>query len=256
MTGQRLQEEEQEYKTPKSRREMRRERELQAGGLTGFLTRHTSAQKPSRKRLPQEEEHEVVGPKSRRELRQERKLLRQKRWQMGWRGGLREILITLLIACALVFGFVRPFVAEAYRIPSESMVPTLGIGDRILANKFIYHIKAPERGDIIVFESVEGGDDETLIKRVVGVAGDEVQVQSGTLYVNDEAQEEPYLNRQGGPSRSSYGPTTVPPDRIFMMGDNRDNSGDSRIFGPVPLENVKGEAFLRFWPVSDLGPLE
>lgn len=251
MIGQRFQE---KHELSKSRRELRRERQRKEGGLAGFLTRPAFVQKPASERPPRKDHYEV--PKTRRELRRERELLRRKRWQRGWRGGLREILITLLVALALVFGFVRPFVVEAFRIPSESMVPTLEIGDRILANKFIYYLTEPKRGDMVVFESVEGGDDETLIKRVVGVAGDKIQVQNGTLYVNDEAQEEPYLNRQQGPSRSSFGPTTVPPGRIFVMGDNRDNSGDSRIFGPVPLENVQGEAFLRFWPASKLGPLE
>ncbi len=251
MIGQRFQE---KHEPPKSRRELRRERQRKEGGLARFLTRPAFVQKPAPERPQKKDDYQV--PKTRRELRRERELLRRKRWRTGWRGGLRELLITLLVALALVFGFVRPFVVEAFRIPSESMVPTLEIGDLILANKFVYHLTEPKRGDMVVFESVEGGDDETLIKRVVGVAGDEIQVQNGTLYVNDEAQEEPYLNRRQGPSSSSFGPTTVPRGRIFMMGDNRDNSGDSRIFGPVPLENVRGEAFLRFWPVSKLGPLE
>jgi len=249
--GQRLPD---KHASPRSRRELRRERQRKKGGLAGFLTRHASVQRPAPEHSPKKEAYEA--PKTRRELRRERELLRRKRWQSGWRGGLRELLITLLVAFALVFGFVKPFVVEAFRIPSESMVPTLDVGDRILANKFIYYISEPKRGDMVVFESVEGGDDETLIKRVVGVAGDEIHVQNGTLYVNGKAQEEPYLNRAQGPSMSSFGPTTVPRGRVFVMGDNRDNSGDSRIFGPVPLENVKGEAFLRFWPVSKLGPLE
>src|SRR3712207_2480236 len=114
--------------------------------------------------------------KSRRERRRERE--RRKR-----QAGLLEILVIMLVAFVLVFGFVRPFVVEAFRIPSESMVPTLEVGDRILANKFVYRTGSPVRDDIVVFESFEGEDDETLIKRVVGVAGDEIQLQSGTLYV-------------------------------------------------------------------------
>src|SRR5919206_313469 len=99
-------------------------------------------------------------------------------------GGLLEFLIIVIVAFALVFGFVRPFVLEAFYIPSESMVPTLEVGDRILANKFIYRFTEPKRGDIVVFDSVEG-EDETLIKRVVGVAGDRVRVSRyGVLFVN------------------------------------------------------------------------
>ena len=169
-------------------------------------------------------------------------------------GGIIEFLIIALIAFALVFGFVRPFVVEAYRIPTESMVPTLEVGDRILANKFIYHFTEPERGDIVVFDSVDKEDDQTLVKRVVGVAGDEIQVEDGVLFVNGEAQDEPYLNQEL-PFRGSYGPMEVPEGHIFVMGDNRGNSADSRVFGPLPLENLQGEAFVRFWPVSKIGSL-
>jgi signal peptidase I len=185
--------------------------------------------------------------KSRRELRWERQ--KKKR-----RAGLTELVITVVVAFVLVFGVVRPFVVEAYRIPSESMVPTLQIGDRILANKFIYRFTEPERRDIVVFHSVDEADDQTLIKRVVGVAGDEIQVRDGVLYVNGEAQEEPYLN-EDPPFTGSYGPTVVPEGHIWVMGDNRGNSADSRVFGPLPLENLEGEAFMRFWPLSKIGTL-
>jgi signal peptidase I len=237
-----------EYDVPKSRRELRRERQRKAGGFLGFLTSRAPGQEATGEHF--RVEHGVV-PKSRRELYREPRE-RQKR---KWRGGLRELLGTILIALVLVFGVVRPFVVEAFRIPSESMVPTLMVGDRVLANKFVYRFSEPKRHDIVIFGGVEGEEEETLIKRVVGVAGDEIQVQNGTLYVNGEPQEEPYLNKEPRPSGSSYGPITVPSGRIFVMGDNRDNSGDSRIFGPVPLKNVQGEAFLRFWPLRALGPL-
>ncbi|MDQ3303399.1 MAG: signal peptidase I [Actinomycetota bacterium] len=186
-------------------------------------------------------------PKSRRELRRERQKKKRK-------AGLAELVITIVVAFALVFGIVRPFVVEAYRIPSESMVPTLEVGDRVLANKFIYRFTEPDKGDIVVFDSVDENDDQTLIKRVVGKAGDEIQVQDGVLYVNDEPQEEPYLNEET-PFAGSYGPTEVPDRNIFVMGDNRGNSADSRVFGPLPLENLKGEAFARFWPVGKIGGL-
>ncbi len=168
-------------------------------------------------------------------------------------GGVLEFLIILLVSFALVFGFVRPFVVEAFFIPSESMVPTLRVGDRVLVNKFIYRFTEPERGDIIVFESVEGGG-EDLIKRVVGVPGDKISVRRGTLLVNGEPQKEPYLSKRF-PDRSFSAPTTVPEDHVFVMGDNRANSRDSRFFGTVPEEKIEGEAFLRFWPLDRLGSL-
>jgi signal peptidase I len=168
-------------------------------------------------------------------------------------GGVLEFLIILVVSFVLVFGFVRPFVVEAFWIPSASMVPTLKYGDRVLVNKFIYRFTEPERGDVIVFKSVQG-DDQDLIKRVVGVPGDEITVRGGRLFVNGEPQQEPYVNKKY-PDRSFYAPTTVPKDHVFMMGDNRANSQDSRVFGPVPKENIEGEAFLRFWPPDRIGLL-
>jgi signal peptidase I len=168
-------------------------------------------------------------------------------------GGVLEFLVILLVSFVLVFGFVRPFVVEAFWIPSASMVPTLKYGDRVLVNKFIYRFTEPQRGDIIVFKSVEG-DGQDLIKRVVGVPGDEIAVRGGKLFVNGEPQKEPYVNKKY-PDRSFYAPTTVPKDHVFAMGDNRANSQDSRIFGPVPEKNIEGEAFLRFWPPDRIGSL-
>ncbi len=167
-------------------------------------------------------------------------------------GGALEFLVILLVAFALVFGFVRPFILEAFFIPSQSMVPTLEVGDRVFVNKFGYRFWEPERGDIIVFRSVEG-EEEDLIKRVVAVPGDEVAVRQGVLDVNGEPQEESYVNDGRSRDRSSYGPTKVSEGEVFAMGDNRGNSRDSRFFGPVPTENIEGEAFFMFWPSSRIG---
>jgi signal peptidase I len=166
-------------------------------------------------------------------------------------GGALEYLVILLISFALVFGFVRPFVMEAFWIPSGSMIPTLEIGDRVLVNKFIYRFTEPERGDIIVFESVDSPK-EDLIKRVVGVPGDKIAVRNGRLFVNGEPQKEPYTNKKL-PDRSFYAQIMVPKNHVFVMGDNRGNSADSRVFGPLPEKNIEGEAFLRFWPPDRIG---
>jgi signal peptidase I len=167
--------------------------------------------------------------------------------------GLFEFLVILFISFVLVFGFVRPFVMEAFWIPSPSMVPTLLVGDRVLVNKFIYRFREPHRGDIIVFRSVENPK-EDLIKRVVGLPGDRIAVRDGRLFVNGKLQREPYVNKKF-PDVSFSAATTVSGGHVFVMGDNRANSLDSRRFGPVPENNIEGEAFLRFWPPDRAGPL-
>ncbi len=171
-------------------------------------------------------------------------------------GGVVEYLLILVVSFALVFGFVRPFVVEAFWIPSGSMIPTLQIGDRVLVNKFVYRFTEPERGDIVVFRSVESSD-ENLIKRVVGVPGDEIAVRKGKLFLNGEPQKEPYVVEDPClrylPKTCSFRPTTLPEGHVFVMGDNRAKSRDSRFFGPLPKENIEGEAFLRFWPPGRVG---
>jgi signal peptidase I len=191
--------------------------------------------------------YEEQGFQTSQEVRRERRRSSKKG------GGVVEFLVILLISFALVFGFVRPFVVEAFYIPSQSMVPTLKVQDRVLVNKFIYRFSEPERRDIVVFQSVEGGG-EDLIKRVVGLPGDEIAVRGGRLFVNGEPQTEPYVNKKF-PDRSTFAPTRVPKGHYFMMGDNRANSRDSRFFGPVPEKNIEGEAFLRFWPLDRIGSL-
>ena len=181
----------------------------------------------------------------------------------GWQRQLLEYVLTLAFAFALVFGFIKPAVADSYRIPSSSMEPTLHgcagcNNDRVMANKFIYRFSEPERGQIVVFRSVED-EDTLLIKRVVGIAGDKIQLRGGTLYVNGEPQDEPNVHthpcHRHMPRTCAFGPVTVPRGHIFVMGDNRAVSYDSRFFGTVPEDNVEGEAFWRYWPPGRIGLL-
>lgn len=168
-----------------------------------------------------------------------------------------DLLLTLFIAFVLVFGFVKPVVADSRYVGSGSMIPTLKVGhgtlqkDRVLINKLAYDFGEPRRGDIALFENVEGGGDD-LIKRVIAVEGDTVEIRHGTLYVNGKRRAEPYLKRRPKDLRS-FGPETVPEDHIFVMGDNRALSYDSRYFGPVPEDKLIGEAVLRYWPVDRVG---
>ncbi|MEJ7872491.1 MAG: signal peptidase I [Rubrobacteraceae bacterium] len=178
---------------------------------------------------------------------------RERRAKKG-RAGLTELLVTVGVAFVLIFGFVRPFVVQPFWIPSESMLPTLEVGDRLFVDKFVYRFREPEVGDIVVFDGLE--TDDELIKRVVAVPGDRVRVRKGVLRVNGEFPEEPYTRAALFPDDSDFGPTRLQEGEVFVMGDNRGNSRDSRFFGPVPLENIEGEAFLRFWPPSRIGTLQ
>lgn len=174
---------------------------------------------------------------------------------------LLEFPIILIVAFALVFGFVRPVVAAPFYVGSESMEPTLHgckgcANDRLLINKLVYDFSEPERGDIVLFEDMRGGEDP-LIKRVVGLPGDRISLRRGKLYLNGEPQQEPYVVKDpcdpGRPRTCAFGPVTVPQDHYFMMGDNRTRSVDSRFFGAVPRENLIGEGFIRFWPPGRVG---
>lgn len=170
-------------------------------------------------------------------------------------GGSWELVVMLVLAFDLVFGFVRPFVVEPMRVPSESMAPTLQPQDRVLVNKLAYDFASPERGDLVVFESVDSKNSDDVVKRVVGLPGDEISLQNNVLSVNGEALDEPYAAKQERLQNSpdSFDPVTVPRDHVFVLGDNRANSFDSRFFGPIPQENLLGEVSLRFWPPGQLG---
>ncbi len=182
---------------------------------------------------------------------------RRKRRPSRKGGGLLETLVVLLVSFALVFGVVRPFIVQTFWIPSESMTPTLEVGDRIFVNKFVYRFSEPERGDVVVFES-KGTEDEDLIKRVIALPGDHVALYDGELYVNFRRLDEPYVQTpytQNVFSDDSLSALTVPEGKVLVLGDNRVNSRDSRFFGPVSMDTIEGEAFAIFWPLSRIGLL-
>ena len=180
------------------------------------------------------------------------------------KSGLRENIEAIAIAILLAL-FIRTFVVQAFKIPSGSMKETLQIGDHILVNKFIYGIKLPfvqktiipikepQKDDIIVFRYPENPKLD-FIKRVVGVEGDVIEVRNKKLYVNDELVDreyaihtDPHIIPAVYNKRDNFGPVIVPPDSLFVMGDNRDNSKDSRFWGFVKLKAVKGKAFMIYW---------
>lgn len=153
------------------------------------------------------------------------------------------------LAFALVLALViRTFVAEARWIPSESMLPTLKVGDRLIIDKVSYHINGIKRGDIIVFKAPPSSKlNETLIKRVIGLPGDTVAIKNGLVYINNQPLNEPYELEK---PRVDYNTITVPENSFFVMGDNRNNSYDSRFWGMVPEELIIGKAVARYYPIS------
>jgi signal peptidase I len=160
--------------------------------------------------------------------------------------------LALLAGVLVALVGARAFVAEPLRIPSDSMAPTILHGDHVLSDRLTYRFRDPERGELAVFSSPDTG--ELTLKRVVGVGGDRIEVRDGVLLVNGERQREPFVDRDVVDG-VFFGPVRVPAGTVFVMGDARDNSRDSRAFGPVPVDDVEGRAILRLWPLSRAGTL-
>mgnify|MGYP001790720943 FL=1 len=173
----------------------------------------------------------------------------------GWKKTLIENVRLVAIALTIAI-FVRFFIAEPRFIPSPSMVPTLAVGDRLLVEKVSYHLHPPTRGDIVVFEPPPQLQEygyqasQAFIKRVVGLPGQKVQVSQGKVYVNGEPLAESYILEA---PQYEMPPVTVPAGQLFVMGDNRNDSNDSHVWGFLPIENVIGRAALRFWPLDKAG---
>ena len=173
---------------------------------------------------------------------------------------VESIIIAILIAL-----FIRTFIICAYKIPSRSMVPTLLVGDHLLVNKFMYGIKIPllrktiipvsnpQRGDIVVFIFPDDRSKD-FIKRVIGVSGDKIEIKNKKIFINDKEYKDSYgiysdniIYPSSMQTRDNFGPVTVPEKSLFVMGDNRDESLDSRFWGFVPLKDVEGKAFIIYW---------
>ena len=177
---------------------------------------------------------------------------------MGKKRFIKEYLEPIVIAVFIAL-FIRAFIVQAFKIPSSSMEPTLLVGDHLLVNKFIYGIripftdvklfqyKNPGRGDIIVFIFPKDRSKD-FIKRVIGTEGEKVTIGHNKIYINDKLIDDPWgcftLSR---PSIEDYGPVRVPESSLFVMGDNRDNSQDSRFWGFVKLNEVKGKALIIYF---------
>jgi signal peptidase I len=163
---------------------------------------------------------------------------------------LRWIIeVAAIVAAAFVLAFlVQQFLVKPYVIPSPSMEPTLMEGDRVLVNRLVYSFHPPHRGEVVVFHPPGHPGSDPFIKRVVAVGGDTVAVHDGLLYLNGKPQAEPFIMEH--PILNEFPETTVPQGYVWAMGDNRNDSGDSRVFGPVSVKAIIGEAFAVYWPFN------
>jgi signal peptidase I len=195
-------------------------------------------------------------------------------------GSLLELVLIVAVALGLALG-IQAFLVKPYRIPSESMVPTLEVGQRVLVNRIGMRFGDPEVGEVVVFHPPRGAEelgeqcgggrppegapcaeptqepaDVNFIKRVVAGPGDEIAVRNGHVILNGERQREPFAAPCGGGGGCDLpDPITVPEDHYFVMGDNRGASDDSRFWGPVPREWIIGPAFATYWPPGRIGGL-
>lgn len=176
----------------------------------------------------------------------------QSRDENPWLEGLKTVGLSAILAVG-----IRQFVAEARYIPSESMLPTLKVNDRLIVDKVSYHLNKPQRGDIVVFNPTKALEDQNFhdafIKRVIGLPGDRVAVRGGKVIINDQPLRENYIQER---PQYELETVTVPNDSYMVLGDNRNNSYDSHYWGFVPKEKIIGRAVVRFWPFDRLGGIE
>ncbi len=187
-----------------------------------------------------------------------------------------ELPILVLVALVVAV-LIKTFLVQAFFIPSLSMAPTLEVGDRVLVSKISYQLGSPDRGDVVVFDSPFGTDQpdepfleavrrtimeslglqlaatQEFIKRVIAVEGDVIEITDNVVFVNGQPIEEPYL--PDGATMPDFGPQTIPAGSVFVMGDNRNRSQDSRRFGPIPISSIVGRAFVTVWPIDRIGGL-
>ena len=160
---------------------------------------------------------------------------------------IKDWIVSIVVAVALAM-FIRTFIVELYVVDGPSMRPTLESEERLVVNKFIYRFRPPEKGEVLIFQYPRDPSRD-FIKRVIATPGDTIEIREGRVLVNDQLLTEDYILEK---TRSEYPKSTVPEGRIFVMGDNRNNSEDSRFadVGFVPYDLIKGKAMIVFWPIS------
>jgi len=193
------------------------------------------------------------------------------------KGSFLELVLIVAVALGLALG-IQAFLVKPFRIPSESMVPTLEVSQRVLVDRVSFRFSDPHRGDIVVFKPPKGADDNVcgvthpddqpcprptnersgtnFIKRVVAEPGDRLKVMDGRVFIDGKRQDEPFIRPDAGcPICDLPREITIPPGQFFMMGDNRGESADSREWGPVPKKWIIGNAFFTYWPPGRVGTL-
>ncbi len=167
---------------------------------------------------------------------------------LGW---LSEVVETIVPAILIAL-LINLFLAQATRVYGQSMEPNLHSDQRLVVEKISYNFHEPRRGDIVILRVSQAGSG-LLIKRVIGLPGEKVEIKGGKVYINEQPLEEPYLSDQ---SQRDMKAIVVPPEHVFVLGDNRNFSNDSRSFGPVPLDNILGRAWFSYWPLDEVGFVE
>ncbi|HBG22265.1 MAG TPA: signal peptidase I [Peptococcaceae bacterium] len=164
-----------------------------------------------------------------------------------WKDILEAVILAIILAAV-----IRIWLFEPFYIPSPSMETTLMTNDRIIVNKFIYKINEPERGDIIVFQ-YPLDPERDFVKRVIALEGETIEVRDNYVYINGKRLEEPYIQDT---MVSNFGPVRVPKDHLFVMGDNRNNSDDSRVWGALHTKYLVGKTVFKYWPLNRIGDID
>ena len=161
------------------------------------------------------------------------------------------VIVVLAVALSQV---TRTWVVATYTVPTPSMVPTIQVGDRFLVDRIVYRYRSPQPGDIVLFDDPRR-ELPALVKRVIAVAGHTVDLKDGQVLIDGVPAYEPYTHGAASTLETVRMPVTVPPGFVWVMGDNRTDSADSRFFGPIPVSTIHGRAWFTYWPPGDIGPL-
>ncbi len=169
--------------------------------------------------------------------------------QQEHKSWLRELVETVLPALVIVV-VINLFLGQTRRVDGLSMEPNLEDNQRIIMEKITYRFHRPRRGDIVILRRPDGSYAHPLIKRVVGLPGETIEIRDGSVRINGAVLDEPYLDQ---PTLGYVAPLVIPEDQVYVLGDNRASSNDSRSFGPVPWEDILGKAWIRYWPPEAVG---